>query len=174
MQSEETKRAGQFVLGSRVTVCADEACTRVMRFGTVKRIGNEGASWRLGGTCEWYEALTGRRIGNFDDPYFARPYREGDEALQGAEKARREAMQRARALVVRAQRDLGYAASDRSGCERSVSRAKDDVVTAERQVGYARGRLSSETARLEELWAKERACDAALRRAQAEEALVHG
>lgn len=168
------RAAGRFALGSRVTVCADEACTRVIRFGTVKRIGNEGASWRLQGTGEWYDALTGRRLGDFDAPYFARPYREGDEALQGAERAQREAARRAVEARRGIERARDFARSDREGCERAVHHARADVAAAERHLGNCRARLAAEEARLPALRAKERGLEADLTNAQVEEARLHG
>lgn len=166
--------AGRFVLGSRVTVCADEACTRVMRFGTVKRIGNSGASWRLQGTGEWYDAQTGRRLGDFDNPYFARPYLEGDETLQGTEQARREALARAVEARCRIERARDFARADRQGCERAICRARTDVADAERQLRNCQARLAAEEARLPALQAKERGLETDLTNAQVEEAMSRG
>lgn len=172
MQGDVERRAGRFAIGSRVTVCADEACTRVLRFGTVKRIGNEGLSWRLAGTGEWYDATTGRRVG-FDNPHYARPYHEGDEALMLAESARRAEIEQARARVHRARMSLGFAVNDRTSCERRIAAMEFDLCEMTRRLTIHRTHLADEKAQLVALLAKEQACRSLLERSQVEESLSH-
>lgn len=168
MQSEGTKRAGRFVLGSRVTVCSDEACARVVRFGTVKRIGNEGASWRLGGTCEWYDASTGMRLGGFDVPYYARPYQEGDEEALVAEQKHARETQRLQAAVTAHANGLSSASYVRAQCDRAASYAEASRADAERALARANREIAEHRTRHVVLLEKEATARAALERAREE------
>lgn len=162
-------KAGEFHLGMRVSVCSDAARTRVLRFGTVKRIGNQGASWRLQGTCEWYDSTSGMRLGGFERPHYARPYLDGDEMLLQAERARREEATRLSQSTQRAAGALLAAKQERISCERSVNRVKLDTSDAERRLMRLRSELAHETARMASLLEKERDCAAAHAEAQAKE-----
>ena len=161
------RAAGKFVLGSRVTVCADEDGLRVLRFGTVKRIGNEGTSWRLGGTGEWYDAATGRRIG-FDNPHYARPYKDGDELLLQAEQARLQETKRLQHSVALAAGRVSSTNWSRVQVERALNSARVDVAQAERVLARAKHEVDGYVQRLPGLIEEETKAQAALRLAEKE------
>lgn len=161
-----TGSAGRFTVGMRVAVCADEAGLRVLRFGHVKRVGAGGASWRLQGTAEWYDAATGVRLGGFMRPHYARPAREGDEALQEAERRRAAAEEAHKTLLVSLRAFADGAVSRRVQQERGIERLRDEIRKVEASLAARRARLAAEESRLLELVADERQRLSALVRAQ--------
>lgn len=154
-------RAGRFLLGSRVSICSDEAGTRILKFGTVKRIGNEGSSWRLQGTGEWYDAMTGRRIG-FDDPHYARPYREGDDELLLAEQARVRKLNADRNARRIAETNLLQANSRVQGYMHVFEIAMKDIEDYQRRLSRARERFKEAEADLERARTEKAECRKAL------------
>lgn len=150
----------------RVAVCADAAGQRVLRFGHVKRVGAGGASWRLAGTAEWYDAATGTRLGGFERPHHARPAAEGDEALREAERCRAAAEAAHEALLGSLRSRVDGAAIRRAQQERALAHLRGELRQAEASLDVRRRYLATEESRLAALAADELSAREALRREQ--------